>query len=165
MRTTVKKHRFNAVDAAIIIVIAAIIVAGVMFFSMGGTETINETVKIEYVVEFRAIRNEFADNFAVGDGVVDSVAKYHLGEVIDYSVGPAAYSGNDFSAGALVSSEYPEHSDVRLSVAAEATVGAGGRYVLDGGYDISVGTTMYIRLPNYTGVGYCTELSETEGQS
>ncbi len=165
MGTTVKKHRFNAVDAAIIIVIAVIIVAAVMFFSMGGTETINQTVKIEYVVEFRTIRNEFADNFAVGEGVVDSVAKYHLGEVIDYAVEPAIYNGNDFSAGALVSSVHPEHSNVRLSVAAEATVGADGRYVLDGGYDISVGTTMYVRLPNYTGVGYCTELSETEGQS
>ncbi|MBQ8552450.1 MAG: DUF4330 family protein [Clostridia bacterium] len=164
MGTTVKKHKFNAVDAAIIIVIAAVIGAVVLFFTMGGTDTVNNTVKLEYVIELRTIRNEFSDNFAVGDGVVDSVAKYHLGEVIGFSVEPASYNGNDFSAGALVAGEYPEHSNVHLTVVSEATIGADGRYVLDGGYDISVGTTMYVRLPNYTGVGYCTQLSETEAE-
>ncbi len=160
MKTTVKKHKFNAVDAVIIIVVAAIIGAALMFFTMGGAEVVNETVSIEYVVEFRTVRNEFTGNFALDQSVVDSVAKYHLGRVIDYAVTPATYVGNDFSAGAAVISEYPEHSNVSLTVSAEATVGADGRYIISGGYDISVGTAMHIRLPNYTGTGYCTQISE-----
>ena len=47
MKTTVKRHRFNAVDAVIIIAIAAVIGAVVLLFSMGGPEIINETVNIE----------------------------------------------------------------------------------------------------------------------
>ena len=165
MKTTVKKHKFNAVDAVIIIAIVAVIGAVLLFFTMGGTETIaNETVSIEYVVEFRTVRNEFTGNFALDESVVDSVAKYQLGKVIDYAVTPATYVGNDFSAGAAVISEYPEHSNVSLTVSAEATVGADGRYIIGGGYDISVGTAMHIRLPNYTDTGYCTQISEREAE-
>lgn len=164
MGTTVRKHKFNAVDAAIIIVIAAVIGAVVLLFTMRDTPAISKTVNLEYVIELRTVRNEFSDNFAVGEGVVDSVAKYHLGEVINVVVEPATYNGNDFSSGTLVSGEYPEHSNIKLTVVAPATVGGDGRYLLDGGYDISVGTTMYVRLPYYTGVGYCTQLTETEAK-
>ena len=164
IKTTVKKHKFNAVDAVIIIVIAAVIGAAIMFFTTGTPEVVNETVSIEYVVEFRTVRNEFTGNFAIDEEVVDSVAKYHLGRVIDYSVSPAMYVGNDFSAGAAVISEYPEHSNIKLTVAAQATVGADGRYIVGGGYDVSVGTAMHIRLPNYTGSGYCIQIAEREAE-
>lgn len=159
-----KKHRFNAVDAAIIAVIIAVIGAAAFLFTAGGVSSVSSTVSIEYVVELRTVKNEFTNNFAVGEKLVDSVAKYQLGEVIHYSVSETVYNGNDMQNGKVVSSFYPGHSDVALTVAAEASVGAGGRYVIDGGYDISVGTTVYVRLPNYTGVGYCTALRETEAQ-
>ncbi len=164
MGTTVKKHKFNAIDAAIIIVIAAIIGAVVLFFTMKDTPTVSNTVNLEYVIELRTVRSEFSDNFAVGEGVVDSVAKYHLGEVIDVAVEPATYNGNDYSAGALTLSEHPDHSNIKLTVIAPATIGGDGRYLLDGGYDISVGTTMHVRLPYYTGTGYCIQLTETEAK-
>ena len=158
-----KKHKFNAVDAAIIVVIIAVIGAAVFLFTAGGVSAVSETVSIEYVVELRTVKNEFTNNFAPGERMVDSVAKYQLGEVVHVSVSDAVYNGNDMQSGALVSSYYPGHSDVSLTVAAEASA-ASGRYVIDGGYDISVGTTVYVRLPNYTGVGYCTALRETEAK-
>ena len=164
MGTTVKKHKFNVVDAVIIIVIAAVIGAAVLFFTADTPVVISETVSIEYVVELRTVRDEFVGNFSLNESMVDAVAKYHLGTVIDYDIGPSIYMGNDFSAGAVVIGEYPEHSCVKLTVAAEATVGGDGRYVIDGGYDISVGTAVHLRLPNYTGTAYCTQISETEAK-
>ncbi len=157
-----KKHKFNAIDAAIIIVIAAIIGAAIFLFSTGNVVEPVKTTNIEYVIELRTVRNEFKDNFEVGQQVVDSVAKYHLGRIVSYSAIDATFSGNDMQTGSLVNGIYPDHSDIRLTVSAEAVPGAYGRYVIDGGYDISVGSTIYVRLPDYTGVGYCTQLWETE---
>ncbi len=159
-----KKHKFNAVDAAIIVVIIAVVGAAIFLFTAGGMSTVSDTVNIEYVVELRTVKKEFAGNFDVGQRLVDSVAKYQLGEVIHYSVSETVYNGNDMQTGALVSSYYPDHVNVELTVAAKASPGVYGRYVIDGGYDISVGTTVYVRLPDYTGIGYCTALRETEAQ-
>lgn len=157
-----KKHKFNAIDAAIIIVIAAVIGAAIFLFSTGSVGESVKTSNIEYVIELRTVRNEFADNFKEGQQVVDAVAKYHLGTLISYSASDATYNGNDMQTGSLVSGIYPDHSNIKLTVSAEAVPGAYGRYVIDGGYDISVGSTVYVRLPDYTGVGYCTQLWETE---
>lgn len=160
METKVKKHRFNAVDAVIIIVIAALIAAAVLFFMKGGIGASGDKVKIQYVIEFRTVDSAFADNFTLGDKVTDSVAKYHLGELVAYTAFDAKYTANSLSGGGLTLSTYPDHSDIELTIEAYAAVGAGGRYVLDGGYDLSVGSTVHVRMPNYTGTGYCTHLTE-----
>ncbi len=159
----IKKHRFNAIDAAVIIVIAAIIGALIFLFSTGNIGTTVKTTNIEYVIELRTVRNEFTDNFDVGQQVVDAVAKYHIGQLLSFGVSDAIYNGNDMQTGSLVSGVYPDHSNIKLTVGAEAVPGAYGRYVIDGGYDISVGSKIYVRLPDYTGVGYCIQLWETEG--
>ena len=114
------------------------------------------------MVELRTVRNEFCDNFKIGQKVVDSVAKYHIGELVSYSFSDATYNGNDLENVRLVSGLYKDHSNIRLTVRAEATEGAYGRYVIDGGYDISVGSAVYLRMPYYPGVGYCIQLWETE---
>ncbi len=157
-----KKHKFNAIDAAIIIAVAAIIGAAIFLFSTGNVVEPVKTTNIEYVIELRTVRNEFKDNFEIGQQVVDSVAKYHLGHIVSFSSVDATFNGNDMQTGSLVNGIYPDHSDIRLTVSAEAVPGAYGRYVIDGGYDISVGSTIYVRLPDYTGVGYCVQLWETE---
>ncbi len=158
----IKKRRFNAVDAMIIIVIAAVIAAAVMFFSKGEVVETPETVTIEYVVEIKKLHNDFLDNFKVGDQMVDSVAKYNIGKVIAVEYENAVYVGTDLSTGTLTAYDYPDHSNVILTMLAEATVGVNGRYYIDGGYDISVGTPVYIRLPDFIGMGYCTSYRETE---
>ncbi len=165
MKSTQKKHKFNAIDAAVIILIAAIIGAAAFFlFSRDeGEDLTAQTVKIEYAVELRAIRDEFADNFTEGDGVIDASELYRIGNIVAIDVTDAVYTGVNFVTGESVSSDYPEYSDVQLTVSADATVDALGRYVVGGGYDIAVGKLIYVRTPNYIGYGYCTEIRASEG--
>lgn len=160
-----KKHKFNIIDALIIIVILAIIAVAAFFLLRDKpTEEVKQTVAIEYVVEFRKVRNELSDKISVGDKVVDSVAKYHIGEVIAVSAVDAVFSnGNDFTSGTAVVGTYPGYSDVRMTVSAEAVI-SGGRYVISGGYNVSVGSRVDVRTPNYNGTGYCTAIRESEAE-
>ena len=165
MKTTQKKHKFNAIDAAVIILIVAVIGAAAFFF-LSDKESegpVAQTVKIEYVVELRSIRDEFADNFNIGDGVTDGVALYRIGQIVAVDVFDSVYTGTNLVTGESVSSDYPEHSDVQLTISADATVDSLGGYVLGGGYDLSVGTLVYVRTPNYIGYGYCTQIRQNEG--
>ncbi len=159
-----KKHRFNIIDALIIIVIAAIIAVAAFFLLRDKPEEVKEdTVTIEYVVEFRKVRDEFKDNITEGDTVIDSVAKYYIGEVVDVNSGPAVFTnGNSIYEGKAVVGTYPGYSDIRATVVCEAVIGGNGRYVLSGGYSVSVGSRVDVRTPNYNGTGYCISLRESE---
>lgn len=159
-----KKRKFNAVDAAILIVIAAIIGAAAFLLLRDKPETVSEKTAIEYTVEFRKVHNELRDNISEGDTVIDSVAKYNIGKVTRVTSSDALYEGENMVTGQAVVSTWPGYADVRITVEAEATIGANGRYVISGGYDISVGTKVCVRTPNYNGVGYCTAIGEKEAK-
>ncbi len=162
MATVKQKHRFNAVDALIILLIAAVLAAGLFIWSKSRQGKSANTFDVEYVIELRTIRDEFADNIKVGTNIIDSAKKYQLGEVIAVNTSPAQYTGTDLINGELVYNDYPEHSNVDLTVKTTASLDDDGMYIIDGGYRISVGTTIYIRTPDYVGVGYCTKFKKTE---
>lgn len=164
MAETKKKRRFNVIDALIILIILIVIVGGGLFLWSRKADTAQNTFEIEYVVEFRTVRDELTTGFTEGIRLVDSVKKYQLGEVIAVNITPAKFTGTDLVDGELVYSDYPEHSNVDLTVRTTASQDSDGNYIIDGGYRISVGTTMYIRSPGYVGVGYCTKFKKAEAR-
>lgn len=158
------KHKFNAVDAVIIIVIVTVIgLAAYLLFSKGISKE-SESFDIEYVIEFRMVRDEFRDNFKVGSKVVDSVAKYQLGEVIAVNTKVATFTGTNLKDGTLVYYDYPEHSNVSLTIKSKATINSENMYIIDNGYRISVGSVVYVRMPDFTGMAYCTQIKITEAK-
>lgn len=166
MPNTQKKHKFNAIDAAIIIVIVAIIGAAVFFFARGNDEqapSAPQMLDIEYVIEFRNIRDEFADNFQIGDKVSDAAALSHIGEIVAVEVADATYNGTNLATGELVISDYPDYSIVSVTVSAKAYIGSLGRFIVGEGYDIAIGKPIAVRTPNYTGTAYCTQIRQIEG--
>ena len=69
---------------------------------------------------------------------------------------------SNLETGESVSAAYPEHSNVYFVVDAEATINpATGRYSISG-FEVSVGTVVYIRLPEYAGTAYCISVKEAE---
>ena len=158
---TAKKRKFNAVDAVIIVVILAVIGAALLLMK-GTSEPQSKKTKIEYIVEFRQIREEFGDNFHVGAVISDSVAKYQLGEVTAVNVENATYNGNNQHTGELVVVDYPERINVQLTVRSDATIGEHDMFYIGGGYRLSVGSAVYVRMPDFVGTGYCIEIKETE---
>lgn len=158
-----KKRRFNTVDTLIVLLILAVVAAGGIFLKMtaqknGGADSF----EVEYVIEFRTVRDEFTDNIEVGTQIVDSAKKYRLGEVIGVSSTPAKYTGVDLNSGELVYYDYPEHSDMSVTIRTTAVLDDDGMYIIDNGYRMSVGTTVYVRTPNYVGTGYCTKFKKME---
>jgi len=54
---------------------------------------------------------------------------------------------------------------VQMTIRADAEIQDDGMYYIDGGFRISVGSVVYVRMPDYTGTAYCTEIKETEAAS
>ncbi len=161
---TLKKRKFNAIDAVILLVLVAAVCVAVFLFSSEDVEMPlnNDKVQIEYVVEIKTLSDDIAAVFNIGDRMVDSVQKYNLGEIIAVEYDNAVYYGKDIVNGKSTAYDYPDHKKVTLTILADATLDGNGRYLIDGGYDISTGTTVYIRLPGFNGMGYCTGFSRPE---
>lgn len=156
------KHKFNFIDVIIILAVIAVAAAAVFIFGANQLFGDSQTVGVEYVLEFRQVREEFLGNFETGVEVVDASKKYRLGEVTAVSSTATIFTGTNLIDGTLYYSEYPERFDVTLTVSAQAKIDSDGMYILDEGYRMSVGTTVYVRTPNFTGTAYCTQIKKTE---
>jgi len=171
MANKTKKHRFNAVDAILIIALLAIVCVAVFIiatpdkFGFGSEkEAEKEKVMLEYKIEFRAVREELKEvidqNFAESDSVFEVGAGYRLGELISAITDKkAVYTGVNLENGQKVSSEYEDKYDITFVIRAEAEITDLNRYSL-GGCEISVGTGVNVRLPYFTYKGYCTAITE-----
>jgi len=51
---------------------------------------------------------------------------------------------------------------VQLTVRSDATIGEHDMFYIGGGYRLSVGSAVYVRMPDFVGTGYCIEIKETE---
>ena len=160
-----KKRRFNLMDVIITVIIIAVIalLAYVFIFNRSTGDTV-DTVRIQYTLEVKNERDELVDNAAanIGKSLIEGMAKYNLGEVVDFKYTPSTYSAFNHETGESVAALYPEHSDVSFIVSADAVKNpVTGRYSI-GGFEISVGTLVYVRLPEYAGTSYCTAIREAE---
>ena len=160
-----KKFRFNLIDFLITVIIIVVIafIAYIFFFS-GKASASSSSVKIQYTLEVKNERDELVDNAAanIGKTLVEGTAKYHLGEVVDFYSESATYSTSLAADGSSAVSEYPEHSNVYFIVNAEASKpSADSRYSING-FELSVGTLVYVRLPEYAGTAYCVQVKEIQ---
>lgn len=167
MGTQVKKHKFNVIDAILIILILAAAGAALYYFVFSAKDAESTgTVTVRYEVEFRAVRNELRDvlekGFTENDDVYEAASEIYLGKVISMKSEPAMFIGNDMSddGGNLVISEYPDHSNITMVIEATAEINYLNRYKLAEKYDVSVGSAIAVRLPYFTCTGYCVGIEE-----
>jgi hypothetical protein len=155
------KIRFNFIDALLILIILAAVAALVWIFGFSSTDASanQKQVEIEYTVRIKKVRDEFRGEgfFNEGDPVTDSATLYDIGNLVSAEYSKAEHTApNKF--GELVVSEYPNHIDITLTVRATADI-TGGVYNI-GGYTMTVGKKVSLRVPNFVGEGYCTAISE-----
>lgn len=155
-----QRFRFNFIDLILICVMLAAAAMLIYIFKTSDISIIkgSERTEIEYTVEIRQVREEFRNFIQNYDKVTDTVTQYALGEVVNVEYAPARYTGVNRTTGTLVFSDYPEHMNVTVTIRAEATAGD-GEYSIDG-YKIAVGKAVALRVPGFTGEGYCTKLRE-----
>ena len=162
MQQTNKKLKFNVIDILITAIILVVIafVAYIFVFSSNNFSG-SDKVNIQFTIEIKEERDELIPNAEknIGATLVEGTQKYALGEVVDFYHESATYSTFD-KDGNSVAAVYPEHSNVYFVVNAEADVdNTTGRYSING-FELSVGTLVYARLPHYAGTSYCTQIVE-----
>ena len=149
--------RFNIIDVLLILIILfAGSVAAYMFTSDNDAVVSDNTVEITYKIFVKEMDEDFRHLVSLNDKVVDSVGLFQIGEVVDLSYSNSVFVDTN-SLGEFVYSDYPEKLDMVITVKARATVSEGAYMI--GGYAISVGTKVSFRVPDFTGTGYCSELT------
>lgn len=171
MSINTKKHKFNALDAILLIMIIALIGAAVFFFvvprisGMGDkSKTEGEHFTVEYELQFRDVPNELRGvierKHRIGETVYELNSSNELGTLTEIRFENASYTGTDLTdGGKLIYGDYPDHSDVTMVIRAEAEISKTGRYTINDGRTVSVGTGVTVKLPFFTDLGYCTKFS------
>jgi len=159
MEKAKRRFRFNVIDALLLLILfAAMGLLGYIFLWNGAAPS-EEAAKTDlvYVIETKEFPKELRGLVSVGDKIVDTVGHYALGEVINVQYSDMTYTGLNEATGELVTSPFPNHLKVAITVRAAADVSDSAYSI--GGYRMSVGTKVYFRVPHFTYSGYCVSLT------
>ncbi len=155
-----KKISFNLIDVALIVVALAAI--SILVFVFNNKDIVKpsgkENVKIEYTVTLSPVREEYINLVKVGDRVINTAVMEHCGEVVTVTNSDYYYIGVNSETGESVSTLYPGMKTMVIKIRATATKTAYGYSV--NGFDIVIGENVSIRVPDFTGTGKCTSVTE-----
>ena len=154
-----RKLRFNAVDALIILVIAAavFVLLYVFVFSGRGTQAaeVNYTT-IHYVVEIQNIDEHLEDAVKKGQLVEDAVERKKIGTVSGTQAVKFEKNTFDYENGQMTTSAVDGKITLKITIEAQA-VETDRAFTVDG-CEIRVGQQYSLILPDLYGYGYCTEI-------
>ena len=155
-----KKISFNLIDVALIVIALAAI--AVLVFVFNSKDIVKpsgkEKVKIEYTVTLSPVREEYINLIKVGDKVVNTTVMEYCGEVVTVTNSDYYYVGINSETGESVSTQYPGMKTIVVKIRATAIKTSYG-YSVDG-FDIVIGENVSIRVPDFTGTGKCTSVTE-----
>jgi len=152
------KRKFNSVDILLLLLIAAALGFGV-YLAAGGLGTAGESVIIEYTVSVDLVRDELVADISklqTGDTMIESVRGYYLGEIVGVEVRPAESDIANRVTGVVQRRPFPDHSEVIITLRADATVRDGRFFVR--GNQILPGLEIFFRTPWFVSRGFCTSI-------
>ena len=123
-----------------------------------------EKIRISYTVVFYNVDEAVFDKISSGQNVTEAEDGISLGYVFGVPSSEPSYSyvlpeGVDAENAVVEKSEDAlGRKNITVTVEAEAVYSEGSGYTVDG-YRIAVGKEMNLRFPNYTAIGYCTDLT------
>lgn len=155
-----KKISFNIIDVALIVI--ALVTISILVFVFNNKDIVkpkgNENVSIEYTVTLSPVREEYMNLIKVGDKVLNTSVMEYCGEVVSVSNSDYYYVGINKETGESVSSLYPGMKTIIIKIRATATKTPYGYSV--NGFDVVIGENVSIRVPDFTGIGKCTAVTE-----
>ena len=158
-----RKLRFNAVDAFILLLLAAAIGVVLYVFVFSGRNTAAAEVSyqdIQYVIEVQNIEERFSDRVKKGQSVEEAVERRQIGTVVGVQAVPASRITFDSETGRETVSAYEDRIHLKITIEAQA-VETEREFQADG-CTIRVGQLYSLILPDFYGYGYCTELIDKE---
>ena len=155
-----RKLRFNAIDALIILVIAAavFVLLYVFVFSGRGTQTASEVTSttIRYVVELQNMDEHLRNVVKKDQPVEDAVERKKIGKVVGVQPVDFEKITFDYVNGRETTSKVEGKVTLKITIEAQA-VETDRAFTVDG-CQIRVGQQYSLILPDLYGYGYCTEI-------
>ena len=153
-----KKSFLNIFNLLTALVLIAAVAAALYFFVLKeDTDVAPELTDVEYIIEIKEVKDELTDKISVGDWLVDSVGQIEIGVVEEIEYTRSYTYELDSATATLVVSEYPDHSNLIVTVSAKAKITDKGYEI--NGCVINVGKPVYARFPNFTGTGHCISMN------
>lgn len=158
--------RLNLFDG-IILVLALAVGAFLLWTALkpaAQTESpVVSTSTVRYTVRFLRWPEGNGQLIQEGDQLIDSIKNYQLGNVLSYETVPATTQVLDQVNGRYVLAEISGFEDILVTVEAPCTMSDQG-IILDGGYELRVGSTAYIKGEGYMASGPVISI-EREGEA
>ncbi|MBR5314272.1 MAG: DUF4330 family protein [Clostridia bacterium] len=169
MKKTAKlkgKYSFNAIDVLLLIVIVLSIAAIVfLFFYDGGKEDVevsDNTFEIVYTVKQEQIPGILRGKVNMGNSMFTLDGQKPLGKVIDFSYTNSEVKYFNPTDKVMASAVVEDKIDLIVKINATATKVAENIFEVNGQL-ISVGQTLEVGFPYYTGTVVCTAVSVMGG--
>ena len=164
-KSTRKNGRFNFIDAILILLILAVITALVMYFLPGIRSyfTNEDYENVVYVIEIKSVESEFVSKIQINDVVYDATRSYKIGTVKNVEVGDCSELVYNEGTGLAEMKQHPELKNITVTVVCDAVYTNGEGYSVNG-QRIAVGRKYDLRFPEFSGSGYCVDMTVSKAQ-
>jgi hypothetical protein len=167
MEYTNKKFRFNIIDAFVIVLIMALVLAA-SYFIMSETglipqERANER-EITYTLRLSETEAQYLDSFAIGSEVYSSATFAPLGNIINIEhektliASPFAEIADGATQYSVKQAEYGDKYDIYITVKSKGTIDDNGIAYI-GSQRVTVGSCVYFKCGNFAATTYITDFT------
>lgn len=165
-----QKFRFklNLFDG-IVLVVALAVAAFLAYTALKPAAPVEDTgapapASVTYIIRFQKMIEGTETLVEPGDKLTDNIKNYALGTVVSTEARPALTRVVDEFGKQVVQAEIPGHVDLYVTVRSDSATLGDNAVVLDGGYNLRVNTTAYIKGEGYMASGPIISI-EREGQA
>ncbi len=149
MKTASTKKKITFVDVIIVVLVICIILGcGYYLFSKKIIETKTEGSGFGYTLRFSNIKEEVAEQFDVGDQIVDSTKLIEIGTIDNVTVNPYKEVQEDKTNGEFVTREIPGKYEVLIHVVTDDAVVTKNSVTVNN-YELYYGKTAFVRGDNF----------------
>lgn len=156
-----KKKTFNGSDLFFIVVIVAVIAAGIFLYKnmgIGSNSSDSNRVTIEYTLEFKDLDGSVIGHVKAGDNAQDPDNKQSIGTIVSVQTVPCeeiVYRSDD---GSVYMQANPDIWNLLITIRAQAEHTDRGYFV--NGTRFLVGKSNYLWSRGFAGKGYCVNIRE-----
>lgn len=154
MEENKKKWKISIFD---IIIVAAVLIAAFAVFMLLKPKDVKvaapSTVPTEFTVELVQVPKGAADLIEPGDAVRDSTRNYDIGTVVSHEVLPYTVQVADEENLTVKNAVMDRYDNILLTIRSNMLTG-GTALTTESGYQVTVGTKVYLAGPCYAGTGY-----------
>lgn len=149
-----KKLKISIFDIVIVVLVAAAAFAVFMILKPNDVKVAAPTtVSTEFTVELVQVPKGAAELIQPGDAIRDSARNYDIGTVVSHEVLPYTVQVADEENLTVKNAVMDRYDNILLTIQSNMLTG-GTALTTESGYQVTVGTKVYLAGPCYAGTGY-----------